>query len=143
MTTKDKNNIESQLSSLVEAITAINVKVDGLHENQAKINTELNARVRNYAPVSRVYESPNGGFWGTGVATCDIKKGQEIALTLQDAPNSKPKPNYPNGKQAYNFVVKVRTPKVEENQDPSTTPEEARDQKQAPVTTEKGELVSA
>jgi len=135
--------MKPNIDTCLLAIVALTEKIDSLAENQAKINTQVNQR-RN---PSRVYETngKNSAFWGTGIAEEDIKKGTEISVTLFDAAPSR------TGKQAYGFKVRKHTPQeghtagavTSDNEDPSSTPEESRTEKHAPVTTEKGKKVAA
>jgi len=148
-----KPNIETCIQAIATLANTVNdvvSKVDDLAENQAKINTQANQRTRQYTD-DRIFETPDGRWWGTIIATQDFKKGSEISVNLEDAPNSKPKPNFPEGKKAYKVSLKKHVRKEDsspnavtsDSEDPSSTPEESRTQKQAPVTTEKGEKVAA
>ena len=85
-----------------------------LIEDQAQKLTAANQLSLQRKELSRVFQTPKtktSEYWGTGVATETIKKGEKISLTLYDAPNSnKTSAEFPQGKKAYNFKVRLHTP---------------------------------
>ena len=99
MTTKE---LTVQMEKMQETMAAQALLI----EDQAQKITAANQLSLQRKNPSRVYQTngKNSLYWGTGIATENIKKDQEISLTLFDAPNSR------TGKKAYGFKVRIHTP---------------------------------
>lgn len=107
MTTKE---LATEMKKMQETMAAQALLI----EDQAQKLTAANQLSLQRKELSRVYQTgknKTSQYWGTGVATETIKKGEKISLTLYDAPNSnKTSAEFPQGKEAYNFKVRLHTP---------------------------------
>ena len=112
---------KEQIELLIQANKEILERLQKSEENSAKLLTQLNERDRRRANPNRVYQCSKGSkaaYWGTITLENDFKKGQEVSVTLFDAPNSnKTSAEFPQGKQAYGVSVRPHTPQAPKNDD--------------------------
>ena len=122
MTTKE---LATEMKKMQETMAAQALLI----EDQAQKLTAANQLSLQRKNPSRVYQTSgkNSLYWGTGIATEAIKKGDDISLTLFDAPDSR------TGKKAFGFKVRNHIERLDTNE----TPQEDRTQTM-PITTENG-----